>query len=53
MFCVASCVTPSSLSQRAEMLQKLSEVQVSEAELRLLYTTSRLGTGERMYQPKV
>nr|XP_020041304.1 probable ATP-dependent RNA helicase DHX37 [Castor canadensis] len=40
-------------SQRAEMLQKLSEVQVSEAELRLLYTTSRLGTGERMYQPKV
>ncbi|XP_019323247.2 probable ATP-dependent RNA helicase DHX37 isoform X1 [Panthera pardus] len=39
-------------SQRAEMLQKLSEVQVSEAELRLLYTTSKLGTGYRMYHAK-
>ncbi|XP_032287366.1 probable ATP-dependent RNA helicase DHX37 isoform X3 [Phoca vitulina] len=36
-------------SQRAEMLQKLSQVQVSEAELRLFYTTSKLGTGDRMY----
>lgn len=39
-------------SQRAEMLQKLSEVQVSEAEMRLFYTTSKLGTGERMYHTK-
>ncbi|XP_053444788.1 probable ATP-dependent RNA helicase DHX37 isoform X2 [Nycticebus coucang] len=39
-------------SQRAEMLQKLSEVQVSEAEMRLLYTTSKLGTGDRMYRTK-
>uniref|UniRef100_A0A667H3B6 DEAH-box helicase 37 n=1 Tax=Lynx canadensis TaxID=61383 RepID=A0A667H3B6_LYNCA len=39
-------------SQRAEMLQKLSEVQVSEAELRLFYTTSKLGTGNRMYHTK-
>nr|XP_010968070.1 probable ATP-dependent RNA helicase DHX37 [Camelus bactrianus] len=39
-------------SQRAEMLQKLSEVQVSEAEMRLFYTTSKLGTGDRMYRAK-
>ncbi|XP_008572511.1 PREDICTED: probable ATP-dependent RNA helicase DHX37 isoform X1 [Galeopterus variegatus] len=39
-------------SQRAEMLQKLSEVQVSEVEMRLFYTTSKLGTGERMYYTK-
>ncbi|XP_015985342.2 probable ATP-dependent RNA helicase DHX37 isoform X2 [Rousettus aegyptiacus] len=39
-------------SQRAEMLQKLSEVQVSEAEMRLYYTMSKLGTGERMYHTK-
>uniref|UniRef100_A0A673VE23 DEAH-box helicase 37 n=1 Tax=Suricata suricatta TaxID=37032 RepID=A0A673VE23_SURSU len=39
-------------SQRAEMLQKLSEVQVSEAELKLFYTTSKLGTGDRMYRVK-
>ncbi|XP_033692613.1 probable ATP-dependent RNA helicase DHX37 [Tursiops truncatus] len=38
--------------QRAEMLQKLSEVQVSEAEMRLFYTTSKLGTGDRMYRTK-
>ncbi|KAJ8779249.1 hypothetical protein J1605_012711 [Eschrichtius robustus] len=38
--------------QRAEMLQKLSEVRVSEAEMRLFYTTSRLGTGGRMYRAK-
>ncbi|XP_074141870.1 putative ATP-dependent RNA helicase DHX37 isoform X2 [Sminthopsis crassicaudata] len=38
--------------QRAELLQKLSEVQASEAEMRLLYTTSKLGTGERMYHSK-
>nr|XP_040145516.1 probable ATP-dependent RNA helicase DHX37 isoform X2 [Ictidomys tridecemlineatus] len=34
------------------MLQKLSEVQVSEAEMKLLYTTSKLGTGHRMYHSK-
>ncbi|KAK2490106.1 hypothetical protein MC885_014358 [Smutsia gigantea] len=38
--------------QRAEMLQKLSEVQVSEAEMRLFYTTSKLGTGDHMYHTK-
>lgn len=36
-------------SQRAELLQKLSTVQVSEAEMKLFYTTSKLGTGERLY----
>ncbi|XP_075852553.1 putative ATP-dependent RNA helicase DHX37 isoform X1 [Microcebus murinus] len=39
-------------SQRAEMLQKLSEVQVSDTEMRLFYTTSKLGTGDRMYHTK-
>ncbi|XP_068939394.1 probable ATP-dependent RNA helicase DHX37 [Petaurus breviceps papuanus] len=39
-------------TERAELLQKLSEVQASEAEMRLLYTTSKLGTGERMYCSK-
>uniref|UniRef100_A0A8C2VG05 DEAH-box helicase 37 n=1 Tax=Chinchilla lanigera TaxID=34839 RepID=A0A8C2VG05_CHILA len=39
-------------SQRAELLQKLGEVQVSEAETRLLYTTSKLGTGDRMYHAR-
>ncbi|KAL4686773.1 hypothetical protein H8959_018901 [Pygathrix nigripes] len=34
------------------MLQKLSEVQASEAEMRLFYTTSKLGTGDRMYHTK-
>ncbi|KAM9096732.1 probable ATP-dependent RNA helicase DHX37 [Sarcophilus harrisii] len=38
--------------QRAELLQKLSEVQASEAEMRLLFTSSKLGTGERMYHSK-
>ncbi|NXN21385.1 DHX37 helicase, partial [Nycticryphes semicollaris] len=36
--------------QRAELLSKLNEVQASEAEMKLLYTTSKLGIGERMYQ---
>uniref|UniRef100_A0A8C3NGN2 Activating signal cointegrator 1 complex subunit 3 n=1 Tax=Geospiza parvula TaxID=87175 RepID=A0A8C3NGN2_GEOPR len=35
--------------QRAELLSKLNEVQASEAEMKLLYTTSKLGTGERMH----
>ncbi|OXB84980.1 UNVERIFIED_CONTAM: hypothetical protein H355_016102 [Colinus virginianus] len=38
--------------QRAELLSKLSEVQASQAEMKLLYTTSKLGVGGRMYQPK-
>ncbi|XP_008947426.1 PREDICTED: probable ATP-dependent RNA helicase DHX37 [Merops nubicus] len=38
--------------QRAELLSKLNEVQASEAEMKLLFTTSKLGTGERMYQTK-
>ncbi|XP_020644538.3 putative ATP-dependent RNA helicase DHX37 isoform X1 [Pogona vitticeps] len=38
--------------KRAELLQKLSEVQASEAEMKLLYTTSQIGTGKRMYQVK-
>ncbi|XP_013925271.1 PREDICTED: probable ATP-dependent RNA helicase DHX37, partial [Thamnophis sirtalis] len=38
--------------KRAELLKKLSEVQVPEAEMKLLYTTSKLGTGKRMFQAK-
>ncbi|NXX92661.1 DHX37 helicase, partial [Centropus bengalensis] len=38
--------------QRAELLSKLNEVQASEAEMKLLFTTSKLGTGERMFQTK-
>uniref|UniRef100_A0A8C5S7I6 DEAH-box helicase 37 n=1 Tax=Laticauda laticaudata TaxID=8630 RepID=A0A8C5S7I6_LATLA len=38
--------------KRAELLKKLSEVQVPEAEMMLLYTTSKLGTGKRMFQEK-
>ncbi|NXK54391.1 DHX37 helicase, partial [Chauna torquata] len=38
--------------QRAELLSKLNEVRASEAEMKLLYTTSKLGVGERMYQAK-
>ncbi|EMP26514.1 Putative ATP-dependent RNA helicase DHX37 [Chelonia mydas] len=39
-------------NQRAELLSKLNEVQASEAEMKLLYTTSKLGIGGRMYQTK-
>ncbi|XP_045432080.1 probable ATP-dependent RNA helicase DHX37 isoform X2 [Pipistrellus kuhlii] len=39
-------------SQRAQMLQKLSEVQVPEEELRLYFTTSGLGTGDRLYRAR-
>ncbi|XP_054568676.1 probable ATP-dependent RNA helicase DHX37 [Eptesicus fuscus] len=39
-------------SERTQMLQKLSEVQVSAAELRLYFTTSRLGTGDRLYHTR-
>ncbi|XP_049625154.1 probable ATP-dependent RNA helicase DHX37 [Suncus etruscus] len=39
-------------SQRAQLLQKLSEVQVPATELKLFYTTAQLGTGQRMYHTK-
>ncbi|KAG8456014.1 hypothetical protein GDO86_001992 [Hymenochirus boettgeri] len=39
-------------SQRAELLNKLSEVQASEKELSLLYTTSKLGIGDRLFTAK-
>ncbi|XP_069817056.1 probable ATP-dependent RNA helicase DHX37 [Dendropsophus ebraccatus] len=39
-------------SQRSDILTKLSEVQASEKELKLLYTTSKLGTGDRLYSNK-
>lgn len=39
-------------SQRADILCKLSEVQASEKELSLLYTTSKLGTGDRLFAAK-
>ncbi|XP_061458839.1 probable ATP-dependent RNA helicase DHX37 isoform X2 [Rhineura floridana] len=38
--------------KRADLLRKLSDVQASEAEMKLLYPTSKIGTGKRMYQPK-
>ncbi|XP_031161875.1 probable ATP-dependent RNA helicase DHX37 isoform X1 [Sander lucioperca] len=39
-------------AQRADILTKLAEVQLPESELKLLYTTSKLGTGEKLYQTK-
>ncbi|XP_076005652.1 putative ATP-dependent RNA helicase DHX37 [Genypterus blacodes] len=39
-------------AQRADILTKLAEVQLPESELKLLYTTSRLGTGDKLYQSK-
>ncbi|XP_074495409.1 putative ATP-dependent RNA helicase DHX37 [Sebastes fasciatus] len=39
-------------AQRAGILTKLAEVQVPESELKLLYTTSKLGTGDKLYQNK-
>ncbi|XP_043103602.1 probable ATP-dependent RNA helicase DHX37 [Puntigrus tetrazona] len=39
-------------THRADILSKLAEVQLAESELKLLYTTSKLGTGERLYQTK-
>ncbi|KAG7236793.1 hypothetical protein INR49_000256 [Caranx melampygus] len=39
-------------AQRADILTKLAEVQLPESELKLLYTTSKLGTGDRLYQTK-
>ncbi|XP_062274104.1 probable ATP-dependent RNA helicase DHX37 [Scomber scombrus] len=40
-------------AQRADILSKLAEVQLPESELKLLYTTSKLGTGEKLYQTKL
>lgn len=37
---------------RAGILAKLAEVQLPESELKLLYTTAKLGTGEKLYQNK-
>uniref|UniRef100_A0A3Q3ESN7 Activating signal cointegrator 1 complex subunit 3 n=1 Tax=Kryptolebias marmoratus TaxID=37003 RepID=A0A3Q3ESN7_KRYMA len=39
-------------AQRADILSKLAEVQLPESELKLLYTTSKLGTGDKLYQSK-
>ncbi|XP_077164157.1 putative ATP-dependent RNA helicase DHX37 [Paroedura picta] len=36
--------------KRAELLRKLSEVQAPESEMKLLYTTSKLGMGKRLFQ---
>ncbi|XP_043924460.1 probable ATP-dependent RNA helicase DHX37 [Protopterus annectens] len=38
--------------KRAEILTKLSEVQASEAEVKLLFTSSKLGVGSRQFQNK-
>uniref|UniRef100_A0AAY5EEL2 RNA helicase n=1 Tax=Electrophorus electricus TaxID=8005 RepID=A0AAY5EEL2_ELEEL len=37
-------------AHRAGILNKLAEVQLPESELKLLYTTSKLGTGDKLYQ---
>nr|XP_040052182.1 probable ATP-dependent RNA helicase DHX37 [Gasterosteus aculeatus aculeatus]XP_040052183.1 probable ATP-dependent RNA helicase DHX37 [Gasterosteus aculeatus aculeatus] len=39
-------------AQRADIMIKLAEVQVPESELKMLYTTSKLGTGDKLYQTK-
>ncbi|XP_075954925.1 putative ATP-dependent RNA helicase DHX37 [Anarhichas minor] len=39
-------------AQRADILIKLAEVQLPESELKLLYTTSKLGLGDKLYQTK-
>ncbi|XP_072351935.1 probable ATP-dependent RNA helicase DHX37 isoform X1 [Scyliorhinus torazame] len=39
--------------QRKDILNKLAECQVSESEMKLFYTTSKIGTGKRLYQPKL
>lgn len=39
-------------AQRADILTKLAEVQLPESELKLLFTTSKLGTGGKLYQSK-
>ncbi|XP_072538060.1 probable ATP-dependent RNA helicase DHX37 [Salminus brasiliensis] len=39
-------------AHRTDILNKLSEVQLPENELKLLYTTSKLGTGDKLYENK-
>ncbi|XP_036382835.1 probable ATP-dependent RNA helicase DHX37 [Megalops cyprinoides] len=39
-------------AQRADVLTKLAEVQLPDSEMRMLYTTSKLGTGDKLYQSK-
>ncbi|KAF5905343.1 putative ATP-dependent RNA helicase DHX37, partial [Clarias magur] len=39
-------------AHRAEILDKLAEVQLPETEMKLLYTTSKLGIGDKLYQTK-
>ncbi|XP_069071478.1 probable ATP-dependent RNA helicase DHX37 [Pleurodeles waltl] len=38
--------------ERSDILNKLSQVQIPETELKLLYTTSKMGTGDRLYANK-
>ncbi|XP_078410231.1 putative ATP-dependent RNA helicase DHX37 isoform X2 [Cetorhinus maximus] len=40
-------------TQRKDILNKLAECQVSDSEMKLFYTTSKIGTGKRLYQPKL
>uniref|UniRef100_A0A8C9RSK2 DEAH (Asp-Glu-Ala-His) box polypeptide 37 n=1 Tax=Scleropages formosus TaxID=113540 RepID=A0A8C9RSK2_SCLFO len=39
-------------AQRADILDKLAGVQLPESEMKLLYTTSKLGTGTKLFQKK-
>ncbi|XP_048852390.1 probable ATP-dependent RNA helicase DHX37 isoform X2 [Brienomyrus brachyistius] len=39
-------------AQREDILGKLAAVQAPESEMKLLYTTSKLGTGDKLYQEK-
>uniref|UniRef100_W5KFF5 Activating signal cointegrator 1 complex subunit 3 n=1 Tax=Astyanax mexicanus TaxID=7994 RepID=W5KFF5_ASTMX len=39
-------------ANRANILNKLSEVQLPETELKLLYTSSKLGTGDKLFEIK-
>ncbi|KAM9475673.1 putative ATP-dependent RNA helicase DHX37 [Clarias gariepinus] len=39
-------------AHRAEILDKLAEVQLPETEMKLLYTTSKLGIGDKLFQTK-
>ncbi|KAJ8414086.1 hypothetical protein AAFF_G00066840 [Aldrovandia affinis] len=39
-------------AQRADILSRLAEVQLPDSEMKLLYTTSKLGTGDKLYQSK-
>ncbi|XP_066499844.1 probable ATP-dependent RNA helicase DHX37 [Hoplias malabaricus] len=39
-------------SHRADILSKLAEVQLPESEMKMLYTTAKMGTGDKLYQTK-